>query len=185
MNQSRATIRYAKSLLQLSIEQECLEQSYNDMMLIDSVCSENKELILLLKSPIIKTDQKLEILKKIFGSKLGEVSMRFVNIITNKKREPLLADIAKAFISQYKTHNNIEEATVTTAQALTLELKNKVIEYIKKDKDRDVELTEIVDEKIIGGAIIRIGDRQLDTSVSSEISELRQMFNKNLYIQDL
>ena len=90
MNQSRATIRYAKSLLQLSIEQECLEQSYNDMMLIDSVCSENKELILLLKSPIIKTDQKLEILKKIFRSKLGEVSMRFVNIITNKKREPLL-----------------------------------------------------------------------------------------------
>ena len=63
-------------------------------------------------------------------------------------------------------------------------MKAEVISFIKKYDDKKVELTEIVDENIIGGAIIRIGDKQLDASVSSEISNLRQMFNKNLYLQD-
>ena len=60
MKQSRVTIRYAKALFQLAIEQEILEQSYNDMVLLDEVCAESKELPLLLKSPIVKTDKKLK-----------------------------------------------------------------------------------------------------------------------------
>ena len=184
MRQSRVTIRYAKALLQLAIEQNTLEQSYNDMVLLDSVCSESKELSLLLKSPIVKTDQKLSILKEIFEAKIGEVSMAFINIITAKKREGLLALIASSFISLYKAHNKIETATVTTAIPLNEELRAEVINFIKKHGDDNVELTEKVDEKIIGGAIIRMGDKQLDASVSKAISKLRQIFNKNLYIQD-
>ena len=184
MKQSRVTIRYAKALLQLAIEQNTLEQSYNDMVLLDVVCTESKELSLLLKSPIVKTDQKLNILKEIFASKLGEVSMAFVNIITTKKRESLLAFIASSFITLYKAHNNIATATVTTAAPLDEALKADVINFIKKHGEANVELTEKVDEKIIGGAIIRMGDKQLDASVSKAISELRQTFNKNLYIQD-
>tara|TARA_B110000908_G_scaffold9078_1_gene11111 strand:- start:60 stop:617 length:558 start_codon:yes stop_codon:yes gene_type:complete len=184
MRQSRVTIRYAKALLQLAIEQNTLEQSYKDMVLLDAVCTENKDLSLLLKSPIVKTDQKLSIFNAIFGSKLGEVSMAFINIITTKKREGLLALIASSFISLYKTHNKIETATVTTATPLDDALRTEVINFIKKHGDDNVELTEKVDEKIIGGAIIRMGDKQLDASVSKAISELRQTFNKNLYLQD-
>ncbi len=184
MKQSRVTIRYAKALLQLSIEQNSLDQSYNDMLMIDAICVESKDLALLLKSPIVKTHHKLRILDEIFEGKLGKLSMMFVNIITTKKRESLLSAIAKSFISLYKAHNNIESASVTTAAPLTESLKLDVIKYIKEGSDKSVELTEVVDENIIGGAIIRMGDKQLDASVSSELSELRQMFNKNLYLQD-
>ena len=184
MKQSRVAIRYAKALLQLSIEQDVLEQSYSDMALIQSICFQSKDLSLLLKSPIVKTDQKLKILDEVFGSKVGKVSMFFINIITNKKREVLLEGIANSFIFLYKAYNNIESAKVTTAVPLTVELKSEVISYIKKYGDKDVELTEEVDESIIGGVIIRMGDKQIDASLSSEISELRQVFNKNLYLQD-
>ena len=84
MKQSRATIRYAKALLQLAVEQERLEQCYNDIMLLDAVCVESKELSLLLKSPIVKTDKKLKILEEIFGSKMGGITMSFIKIITMK-----------------------------------------------------------------------------------------------------
>ena len=67
---------------------------------------------------------------------------------------------------------------------LTEGLKQDVVNYIKKGSDKNVELTQVVDKSIIGGAIIRMGDRQLDASVSRELSELKQMFNKNLYLQD-
>ena len=110
MKHSRVTIRYAKALLQLAIEKNIGEQSYTDMVLLDSVFKGNKDLSLLLKSPIVKTDQKLNIFKQIFESKIGEVSMAFINIITTKKRESLLALIASSFISLYKEHNKIETA---------------------------------------------------------------------------
>ena len=97
MKQSRATIRYAKALFQLVIEQDTLEQSYNDMVFLDAVCTESKELSLLLKSPIVKTDKKLKILEEIFGSKIDKVTMSFINIVTTKKRESLLLILQKKY----------------------------------------------------------------------------------------
>ena len=184
MRQSRVTNRYAKALLDLAVEQNNLSTCYKDMLMLSSACKENKELELLLKSPIVKTDKKLAILKQLFEDKLDNLSMSFVNIITTKKREALLADIATSFIYLYKAHNKIEAATVTTANPLDEQLKAQVIDFIKNYGQQDVELTEIVDENIIGGAIIRMGDKQLDASISRTIKELKQTFNKNLYIKD-
>jgi len=184
MKQSRATNRYAKALLELSIEKGVVDSSYNDMALVYSTCLNNKELILLLKSPIIKTDKKIKILTNIFEKEISVFSMNFIMIIVKKNREALLPQIAKAFVSQYKKHKNIQEAIVTTAIPLNNDLKASIIQYIKMNGEIEVELEEVVDENIIGGAIIKIGDKQLDASVVSQISELRQMFNKNLYLQD-
>jgi len=184
MGQSRATIRYAKALFQLAVEQDILEQSYQDMELLDAVCKESKELLLLLKSPIVKTDKKLKILEEIFSSKIHKTTMSFINIITTKKREGLLSLVASSFIKLYKTHNKIETATVISATSLDESLRSEVIKFIEKHGDKKAELEEKIDESIIGGAIIRMGDKQLDASVSREISELRQLFNKNLYLQD-
>lgn len=185
MNQSRATIRYAKALLQLSVEEKSLEESYADMRLLDRICSESRELSLLLKSPIVKTDQKIKIICEVFANKIQKLSLDFVKIIINKKREYLLEGIAKAFIALYKDEKNIETATVTTAVPISSALKEEIVGYIKSRNNNQVELTEVVNKDIIGGAIIRIGDKELDASIATNITELRQTFNKSLYLQDL
>ena len=81
MKQSKITTRYAKSLIGLVIEKNLLEKTLNDMKLIKSVCSTNKDFSLLLKSPIVKTDKKLSIFNKIFSDTLNELSVMFANII--------------------------------------------------------------------------------------------------------
>jgi len=184
MKQSRATIRYAKAFLQLSIEQNNLDTSYSDMVLVDKICSDSKELTLLLKSPIVKADQKQKIFDQIFSNKVNDLSMAFIKIIISKRRESILAEIAKSFIELYKIQNNIETAIITTAVPISEVLKNKISSHIKAQNKNNIELTEVVDESIIGGAIIRMGDKQLDMSILTEISELKQTFNKNLYLQD-
>ena len=184
MNQSRINIRYAKAFFLLSVENNSLEQSYKDMCLVHDLCSQNKDFVLLLKTPIVKTDKKLKIFNQIFNDKTAKHSMMFINIITRKKREFLLESIASSFIMLYKQKNNIETATVTTATQLNEELKKEVIKFVEQQGNKKVELKEVVNSKIIGGAIIRMGDKQLDTSVSKEVSELRKIFNKNLYLQD-
>ena len=102
MKQTRATIRYAKAFLGLAIEQSSLEASFSDMRLLERACFESKDLSLLLKSPIVKTDQKIKIFQEIFDGKIQPLSMAFVKIIIEKKREYLLEGMAKKFIDLYK-----------------------------------------------------------------------------------
>lgn len=184
MRNSRVATRYAKALLLLSSEAGTLEEDYGDMKLLIGILKESKELQNLLKSPIIKTDKKITILTKIFENKISKTSMIFINTITTKKRESLLQIIAESFIKNYKKEKGIRTVTVTTAVAIDQELKTQITNSVKNEKEENIELIEIVDKNIIGGSIIRVDDIQLDTSLSNKILELKQTFNKNLYIQD-
>ena len=184
MKSTRLSSRYAKSLLNLVVEKNKLEETLNDMKYIVDLCSNNKDLVLMLKSPIIKTDKKLSILSEIFSKNISETTMAFINIITNKKREMHLEAIAVSFIGLYKSHKNIKTVSITTAVPLSDQIKSEIMSYIKKTGGEEVELTEIVNEDIIGGVIIKMGDKQLDASVTRKIKKLKKTFNKNLYIKD-
>ena len=184
MKATRLSSRYAKSLLSLVAEQNKLEETLSDMKHIVSVCSQNKDLTLLLKSPIVKTDKKTSILSEIFSKSVSDVTMSFIQIITSKKREMYLEGIAESFISLYKAHKNIETVTLTTAAPIDENTKSEILSFIKKNGTSDVELTEIIDEDILGGMIVKMGDKQLDASVIRDIKELKKTFNQNLYIKD-
>jgi F-type H+-transporting ATPase subunit delta len=118
MISSKITKRYAKSLIELSIDRGELTESYNDLVLVNKVCSENNDFILMLKSPIIGTDKKLTIIKSIFSKKISKLTLLFIEIITKKKREYLLSSIAKNFVELYKTHNKI----ISNTKFLAIEL---------------------------------------------------------------
>ena len=183
MRNTRVTLRYAKSLLELAVEQSQLDACKADMEAVVAACKESKDLSLLLKSPVVKTDKKVAILNEVFAS-FGTLSKSFINIITNKKREMLLEEIAERFLLVYNQHKGIESAVVTTAIPLDNDLRAAIQGFVEKHGGGQVELTEKVDEKLIGGAVIRMGDKQLDASVLRQINDLKQTFNKNLYIKD-
>ena len=183
MRNTRATSRYAKSLLELAKEQNTLELCKTDMASVVSLCQNSRELVLLLKSPVVKTDKKLAIIAEVFTG-CSPLVLSFINLITKKKREALLFDIAQGFLDLYKIDQGIESATLTTAVALDDDTRQQALDFIKKQGVSQVDLTEQVDESLIGGAILRLGDKQLDASVARQIKDLKQSFNKNLYIKD-
>jgi len=154
------------------------------MKLIMTTCKESNELHVLLKSPIIKTDKKQEILKAIFGSQIESITLEFINVITNKRREMYLEEIAEGFVELYKEQKNILTAIVTTAYGLDDELRKKVLDVVKKSYNSEVELVEKVDKNLIGGFIIRVGDKQDDTSIARKLKSLYRTFNENPYIKE-
>ena len=184
MISSKITYRYAKALLDLAISENLMKECLADMKLLDKVCKENSELVLLFKSPIINTDKKISIIKEVFENKLSKISTLFIEIISNKNRESLIPLIAQNFIALHKTHNKIATAKVITASPLDKSLRLQVEDYIKSKTDFDLDLIEEVDESIIGGAIVKMGDQQLDGSIKRSIKELKNTYNKNLYIKD-
>ena len=184
MKQSRATLRYAKSLILISKEQNSLETSFNDMLLVSSVCSSNKDFVNLLKTPIVKTDLKIKILNELLAKSISDLTLSFIILIAKKKREILLPEIAECFIALYKNNKNIKEVSVVTAKPLDDDLRKEVMSYIEKQSNSKIELEEIIDESLIGGAIIRMDDKQLDASISSKLKSLKNQFSENLYIQN-
>ena len=184
MRDIKVASRYAKSLLGIAIEQNKLEELHNDMQLISTVCSQNRDFELLLKSPIVKSDKKGAIITEVFGKNISEVSNSFIAIILSKKRESILADIASAFIEVYKTHKNITTATVTTAVSLTDVQKKSVVSLLNAQGRENVELKEVVNNEIIGGMILRVGDRQVDESIKRKLSNLEMEFEENPFVKE-
>ena len=129
MSHSRITSRYAKSLLNLSISENCIDRIKDDMNLLSSLCK-NKDLRLLLKSPIIQSDKKSIIINKIFNDKLNKVSLKFINIIIKKRREGYLQGIAESFIIQYRLYKNIKSAVIKTPYELDLDSRNLILDFI-------------------------------------------------------
>ena len=184
MAYGRAAVRYAKSLIELSIERNDLEAVKADMDLIHTTCVESKDLVLLLESPVVKTDKKLSILKAIFGSQLSELTNAFIKILTEKGRESLLDDISAAFEDLYLVHENILRATIKSVDGVNDAFKSKVSGLIKSAYNKDVEIIEEKDKSLIGGFVLTVGDKQIDASISRKLAELEKEFNTNTYVKD-
>jgi len=184
MRATRVDIRYAKSLLSLAKERDVLDVVYNDMNSIADICEECKDLSLLLKSPIVKSDKKLSILKAVFAGSLGELSSAFVDLIVKKKREGHLHGIAVAFASLYKADKQILTAKVTTAFNLDVDLKDQIMGILSKNNDGSVELEEVVNKELIGGFVLRVGDKELDSSIRTQIDKLHREFSQNPFVKE-
>jgi len=185
MNGSLTGNRYAKSLMGLAAEKNVLDNVYSDMDLIASTIEESNDLELLLKSPVVKTDKKQAILNDIFGAKISELSTLFLTLISNRRREGIIKDIAASFIDLYKRSKNIVVAEITSAVKLEEAQKEKIIDLLKDENTKEVEVIEKIREEIIGGFIVRVDDKQIDASILRELDDLKQEFNKNLYISEL
>ena len=183
MAYARAAVRYAKSLIQLSIEQEAIDSVKADMDLIRSTCAESKDLILLLESPVVRADKKLLVLNAIFGDQLSSLTAKFIKVLTDKGRESLIDDISYAFEDQYLAYNNILRTVIKSVDDLSDDFKYKVSELVKQAYGKDVEIIEEKDPSLIGGFVLTIGDKQVDASISRKLAELEKEFSKNTYMK--
>jgi F-type H+-transporting ATPase subunit delta len=167
--------RYAKSLIDLSIEKQQLDETRSDMKLIKQVCETNHDFVLLLNSPTIKPDKKQEIFNSVFSGKITALSLSFINLLSKKRREFYIPSIAKQFDEQYKVKNNIITAIVTSSTELDSDSKKRILDIIKESgTNTNVELIEKINSSIVGGFILSIGDKQIDHSVKRKLSDLKK-----------
>lgn len=188
MKQTRVASRYAKSLIDLAQEKGELEAVFADMQLVNGTVHANPELRLMLDSPIVKADKKEKVLQAVFAGKISAMSLKFMDILVSKGRESLIDDVAEQVEAQYNLLKNIVKAEVVSVSALTANQRTEVLGIVAKltgKADQKVELNEVIDPEIIGGFIVRVGDNQLDQSVSGKLEQYRQEFSKNNYIAEV
>lgn len=185
MSEFRIASRYAKSLLELAVEKKCLDEVNADMYTFAEVCESNKDLVLLLKSPVIAHYKKLSILKEIFKGKVSDLTMAIFDILAKKNREMYLPEVAAAFKSQYHTFKGIVESTITTVHPISEDVRKEISAIVKKITNKEVVLTEKTNPELIGGFILNIGDKQIDDSVNGKLKELRLQFVDQGYVSKM
>ncbi len=183
---SPVAYRYARSLLDLSRSEGLLKGTLEDMGLVAATTRGSRELITLLKSPVVKADRKARILEQLFAGKIGTVTAKFIQILVRKGREALLPEIAVAFSKLYKEEQGIVDVEVRSAAPLSDIARKQVHDLAAaKHPGKSIEISEKVDHELIGGIVIRIGDDQYDGSVARRLQDLRRKFSENPYIPEI
>jgi F-type H+-transporting ATPase subunit delta len=173
MANSIAAYRYAKSLIDLANEKKITAEVSKDLALVKDVCSENRELMQILANPIVRHEKKFGILKSIFESRVNPVTFSLFSLLAEKNREGLLLSIVEEFQKLNDTQEGIQRAEVVSAVALSDEQRKEIIATVKKLTGKEAQLQEKINEQLIGGYVLKIGDTQIDTSVKKQLSNLR------------
>lgn len=182
MSVQRIASRYAKSLIDLAQELNKLEEVKGDMAGFEKAL-ESRDLYLLFKSPIVSSAKKAEIVKAIFGGKLGELTMNFILLLVKKGREPYFPEVVNEFLEQNKTIDQVTTIKITTAEKVD----DKVLEAIKVEflksvnTDNNIEVKTAINPDLIGGFVVEFGDRLYDASVRHKLQNLKKEFVGNVY----
>lgn len=170
----RIANRYANSLFQFAAIKDLKKEVLGDMHDVLAVLKDSSELQNVLNSPIIAGEKKKAIISKVFSS-LKPETMKFLNLLIEKRREGNLIEITEKFIEMNDEFEGKYTIEVTSAVALTQESTAKVERYSKSVLGLDnVKIISKVDPKIIGGMIIKHKDKLLDMSISKELREIRK-----------
>ena len=175
---ARAAVRYAKAVLSLASDEKATESVNKDMKLIANTIAKNRKLDNVLQNPVVRSSVKKEILLEVFGS-TGTITRNLINTLIANKRIALLGEVALKYNQLYDELRGTEVAKVTTAVPITEELRVKVLAKVKELTGKDIEVENIIDDSILGGFILRVGDIQYNASIANKLNKLKKEFSLN------
>lgn len=173
MGSRAAGRRYAKAIIELAQEENLEDKVLNDFTLIHSTIDENKDLKLMLSSPLIEVIKKQSVLLEVFKS-VQPLVQKLIKTLATNNRVAILEEISEEYISLYNTQHHIQYASVVTAVEMTKDIEEKVQKKIKEITGYTANLTNQVDESILGGFVLRLKDLQFDASVSTSLNRFKR-----------
>lgn len=170
---------YGQALFELALEENALEQILEEEAFVKEVFAENEDLVTLLNHPKISKDEKIQVVENIFKGKISDTMVGFLVTVVTKERYDELNNIFQYLEEKVKEYKNIGVVSVTTAVELTeeqkVQLTNRLLEVTSF---KQLEFNYEVNPDIIGGMILRIGDRVVDSSIRTEIDQMAKSLSK-------
>jgi len=153
------------------------------MQFIRSVCKSNPEFVSILKSPIFSSDKKEKLIEAVTQGRVAQITTLFIRLLVRKTRENVLPEIAEAVIDQYNSIKGIHRIKLTTAVPVGEDIQQLMVSKVKSNTSiEQVELHTSVDEEIIGGFKLEVGDVLIDASIQRDLNDVKKQFLSNDYI---
>jgi F-type H+-transporting ATPase subunit delta len=164
-------------------EDQLLQQVLDDIRMIQKIFSENTDLDGVIHYPFIYPSKKKKILNELFENKIQPVTLRFLFLIVDKKRDTYIRNILRNFIDFYNDKQGIRSVSLTSAVEMGDKERESVKNMVRKYFDvQKIEFRERIDKNIIGGFILQIEDQLLDASVRRQLEKVRYKLKYNFHI---
>lgn len=174
MNDSLITVRYVKALYQLAEDNRNQDLVRKDLESLLECVNEVPEFADFLNNPLLKTSQKLKLIDELFKNKVEDLTLQFLHLVIENKREMHLVNMCYYFNSYYKKKIGIKEASITTANKISAAHKKEILDFITKKFKMKIELKEHVNPSIIGGFVLRIEDQQINASLEAQLNKIKR-----------
>jgi F-type H+-transporting ATPase subunit delta len=162
-------IIYAKALLDLTFEKGVHREVLKELDWFTGVLAENVKFTSFLNAPHISKDVKKDVIERSFGAHLSEITLNFVRVLIDKRRQRLVSPIAVAFEAGY--HERMDELVVRVRAAVPLNdgQRKSLIDMLKKKFQKEIHLVEKTSERLLGGLVLNIGDTRIDGSLRTRL----------------
>lgn len=170
---------YGEALFELAVEKNELDSMAEQVTLLAQAFAENPELAKLLNHPKISKEEKISVVENIFKGRFSDDIVGFLVIIVEKDRSSEIEGIFDYFQAKVREYKKIGVARVTSAVELSAEQKQRVVEkLLQQTSYESFEVEYSVDASLIGGMVIRIGDRVVDSSIRTKLDNMTRKLRK-------
>ncbi len=177
--------KYSNAYYEMAKSNNKQEQIYNDLLFINETISANQQLNDFLTSPLIKNEDKKEVITKLFSIHTDKLTLEFLYLLTDNNRLNILKEILNQYAKIYNTENNIIKPIIISAVELNEIQKNKLNEKLEDKLSKKVIPAYQIDKEIIGGIIIEIEDKTIDCSIKTKFENMKkQLIKGNKYGSD-
>ena len=164
---------YADALFELSIEENILDEIMDQTLFLKQVMEENTDFVKLLGAPTVTKDEKAAITDNVFSGKINKHLLNFIKVMIQRKDTAEMNSSFADFEKLYNKHNNIEKAVVTTAVAMSDELKARLVDKLQSLTGKKILLTNKVDPACLGGAVLLMEDMQFNDFIFGKLEILK------------
>jgi ATP synthase, F1 delta subunit len=167
--------RYANALFKQAEEQNIIEEVKNDIQFLTSLCNDSEEFNFLLNIPSISSDKKAKIIESALGKAVQKLTLDFIKLVVNHRRESLMSSMCESYIRKYQTKHGIKEVLLTTAIPMDDDICAKIRNAVETSMNVKAEMKTKVNPDIIGGFILNIDNHlQMDASVASQLEKIKK-----------
>jgi F-type H+-transporting ATPase subunit delta len=186
MQNPRLAGRYAKSLMDIAVEQNVVDALNEDAKGLSAMFKASADFTNFVKSPVIKADKKNAIFKELIGGKVNAITEKFITLVVNKSREAALPEIMESYIDMHKQRNNVTTVKLTTAHELNDAEKAAITDKITAQlQGAKIDLQVTVNEKLIGGFVLEANNKLFDASVARDLRDIKKQFLQNIYVPNI
>lgn len=179
MSQRTVARRYARALYEEADRLGVVDSIDEDMSLLRETLDASDELARFFRSPVIPDSKKLGVVQALFEEKTHELTTKFLGLLIRKDRENLVSSVVDQYQALRDEQRGIVEATVRTAHVLDETETAALEDALESTTGKRVRLNIQQDAGLIGGVVVRIGDRVFDGSVRNKLDTLRERFRSS------
>ena len=174
MKDTRVAKRYAAALFEVAKRDGILDAVTQDLALVERFIAEVPYLRAVIIQPLVSEERKIKVATDAFGDRTTQTTLNFIKLLIRKRREDLIDEILRQFRDLMLAEENVVDAEVTTAVALSPEQETRLVESLATLTGKTVRIHPLIDQTVVGGVVVRLGDTIIDGTVRGRLDRLKQ-----------